>query len=153
MQLARYMLKNEGLPKLGTDSKTSRDQARASVEQARTYYLDLTSELKEKEQAALVQEAWVGAAQAEEPLVGLPTTDGGTDSRGEVDKAIKYYQQAGSIFPDTEFSNSRCGTGRDAQEQQRPIRRGAEGVLQAARASHIPAGPAAVAERAEARPA
>ena len=51
----------------------------------------------------LVQEAWVNAAQAEEALVGLPV-EGGTDYRGNPDKAIEYYEKASSIFPDTEFS-------------------------------------------------
>src|SRR2546423_1276997 len=54
--------------------------------------------------AALVQEAWHSAAQAEEALVGLPTAAGGTDSRGNVDKVIEYYEKAASIFPDSEPS-------------------------------------------------
>lgn len=104
INLARLLLKNEGIPKLGSDRWDPRNRAAENIEQAKTYYLELTGELKEKEQASLVQEAWVGAAQAEESLVGLPKTEGGSDSRGDVNKAIEYYEKAGSIFPDTEFS-------------------------------------------------
>lgn len=104
LQLARHLLLNEGLPKLGTDSGDGRKQAAASIEQARAYYLELTGELKQKEEAALVQEAWHSAAQAEEALVGLPTAAGGTDSRGNVDKVIEYYEKSASVFPDSEPS-------------------------------------------------
>jgi hypothetical protein len=104
LQLARHLLLNEGLPKLGTDNSEARKQAANAVADARTYYLDLTGELKQKEEPALVQEAWHSAAQAEEALVGLPTAAGGTDSRGNVDKVIEYYEKAASIFPDAEPS-------------------------------------------------
>jgi hypothetical protein len=104
LQLARHLLLSEGLPRLGTDNSDARKQAANAVADARGYYLDLTSELKEKDEPALVQEAWLGAAQAEEALVGLPTAEGGTDSRGSADKVIEYYDKAASIFPDSEFS-------------------------------------------------
>lgn len=104
LQLARYYLLSEGLPRLGTDNSDDRKKAAASVEQARGYYLDLTGELKQGDEPALVQEAWLGAAQAEEALVGLPTAEGGTDSRGSADKTIEYYEKAAAIFPDSEFS-------------------------------------------------
>jgi hypothetical protein len=104
LQLARHYLLDEGLPKLGTDSGEQRKAAANAVAEARTYYLDLTGEFKDKEERALLQEAWLGAAQAEEALVGLPTAEGGTDSRGSADKVIEYYEKAASFFPDTEFS-------------------------------------------------
>jgi hypothetical protein len=104
LHLARHLLSNEGLPRLGTDNTTARTQAANAVEEARKYFLELTTELKEKDEPALVQEAWLGAAQSEEALVGLPTADGKSDSRGSVDKAIEDYEKAAAIFPDTEFS-------------------------------------------------
>lgn len=104
LHLARHLLLDEGLPRLGTDTTSARNQAAASVEQARTYYLDLTGEFKQKDDPDLVQEAWHGAAQAEEALVGLPTAEGGSDSRGSVDKVIQYYDSAAAIFPDSEPS-------------------------------------------------
>jgi len=104
LQLARYLLLNEGLPRLGTDNSVTRNQAAQAVDDARKYFLELTAELKEKDEPALVQEAWLGAAQAEEALVGLPSADGKSDSRGNVDKVIEYYEKAGALFPDTEFS-------------------------------------------------
>lgn len=104
LHLARHLLLDEGLPKLGTDNSETRRQAAASIDKARAYFLELTGELTQKEEPDLVQLAWLGAAEAEETLVGLPTADGGNDSRGNVDKAIEYYERAASIFPDTEFS-------------------------------------------------
>src|SRR5262245_25870839 len=101
LQLSRYYLLAEGLPRLGTDNSDDRKKAAASVELARGYYLELTGELKQEDQTALVQEAWLGAAQAEEALVGLPTAEGGTDSRGSADKTIEYYEKAAAIFPDS----------------------------------------------------
>jgi len=106
LNLARHLLKNEGLPKLGTDRTEARRLAANSVSDARAYFLELTGELKEKEQAALLQEAWLSAAKAEESLVGLPNTEGGTDSRGDVDKAAEYYEKAAAIFSDKDFSKS-----------------------------------------------
>ncbi|HEX3152269.1 MAG TPA: hypothetical protein VHR66_29615 [Gemmataceae bacterium] len=106
-RLAEHELLNEGLPKLGTDRMEDRKRAAASVEAARGRYLELTSELKQKEEPALVQIAWHEAGRAEEALVGFPTTDGGPDSsRGNLDKAIEYYTNAASIFPDSEISKS-----------------------------------------------
>jgi hypothetical protein len=104
LHLARYLLRTDGLPKLGTDNSTAQQQAANAISEARGYFLELTSEFKEKENAALVQESWLGAAEAEESLVGLPTSAGASEYRGNVDKAIEYYEKAGAIFSDKEFS-------------------------------------------------
>lgn len=106
LQLARRLLNQDGLPKLGTDRAEARRLAANSVSDARGYFLELTTELKEKEQAALLQEAWLSAAKAEESLVGLPKTEDSNDSRGDIDKAIEYYENAAAIFPDKDFSKS-----------------------------------------------
>jgi hypothetical protein len=102
MHLARRALRSEGLEKIGTDEPVKRRQAAASLEEARTYFLELTTELKEKEEPAMLQEAWIGAAQAEEALVGFPKTDDGSDSRGDVNKALEYYTNAVKFFPESE---------------------------------------------------
>jgi hypothetical protein len=104
LHLARDLHQDEGLLRLGTDNSETRRQAAASLQEARTYWLDLTGEFRQHDQTDLVQVAWHGAAEAEEALVGLPTADGGNDSRGNVDKVIEYYENAAAIFPDTEFS-------------------------------------------------
>lgn len=120
LHLARHMLYNEGLPKLGTDLKDNRRQAAASVEQARDYFRDLTGEFAGYKEEALTQEAWAGAAEAEEALVGLPKTEGGSDFRGDADKAVEAYASAGKIFPDAEFSKryaKRADTLRDQKTQ------------------------------------
>jgi hypothetical protein len=104
LHLARHLLYNEGLPKLGTDREDTRRQSASAVAQARDYFRELTGEFKEHKEEGLTQQAWIGAAEAEEALVGLPKTAGGTDDQGDADKAIEYYANAGKIFPDTEFS-------------------------------------------------
>jgi|SoiMethySBSTD1v2_1073268.scaffolds.fasta_scaffold830490_1 hypothetical protein len=104
LHLARHQLRNEGLPKLGTDNSTARLQAANSVDEARKYFLELTSEFKEKDDPALLQEAWIGAAEAEEALVGLPKPDNQAEFRGNVDKALEYYDKGTAILPDTDFT-------------------------------------------------
>jgi tetratricopeptide (TPR) repeat protein len=102
MHLGRRSLGPEGLEKLGTNDKEARRQAVASIEQARKLFLELAE--KWKDEPALTQETWFNAALAEETLVGMPTTDGGTDSRGSLDKAIEYYKKAAAIFPESDAS-------------------------------------------------
>lgn len=104
LQLARHYLLDEGLPKLETDNGDEQNKAANAVAEARTYFLDLTGELKPEDHAGLLQEAWHSAAQAEEALVAFPTAPGGSDSRGNADKAIEYYEKAAAIFPDSEPS-------------------------------------------------
>jgi tetratricopeptide (TPR) repeat protein len=104
IQLARYLLKNDGLPKVGTDNETAQQQAANAIADARGYFLELTAELKEKHDAGMVQEAWASAAKGEETLVGLPTVARGSEYRGNVDKAIEYYEKAAAIFPDLDES-------------------------------------------------
>ncbi|HJZ91996.1 MAG TPA: hypothetical protein VKE40_14070 [Gemmataceae bacterium] len=103
-QLARRRLRVDGLPQLGADRDEARDQAAAAVAEGRKYFLELTTDLKDQDEPGLVQEAWYSAAEAEEALVGMPTKLEGTDSRGDADKAIEYFDQAANIFPDTDLS-------------------------------------------------
>ena len=104
LNLARHELQNEGLPLLGTDNSEKRKLAAASVKAARAHFLELTGEFKPKDEPAFSQEAWLGAAKAEEALVGFPTAEGGTDSEGNVDKAIEYYEKAAALLPESEPS-------------------------------------------------
>ena len=104
LHMARRALTVDGLEKLGTDSEDNRSKAAASVQQARDYFAELTKEFKQSDEPALLQESWVGLAQAEETLVGLPTAKGGSDSRGDATKAIDAYTKAAAIFPDAELS-------------------------------------------------
>ncbi len=104
LHMARRALTVDGLEKLGTDKVEDRRKAAASLDQARIYFADLTKEFKQSDEPALLQESWLGLAQAEEALVGLPSAEGGTDSRGDADKAIDAYAKAAAIFPDLELS-------------------------------------------------
>jgi cell division septation protein DedD len=108
LHLARHLLYNDGLPKLGTDSDTGRRQAASAVEEARNYFRELADEFAGYKEEGLAQQAWVGAAEAEETLVGLPKTPGGSDYQGEADKAIEYYANAGKIMPDAEYSKKQA---------------------------------------------
>lgn len=102
LQLARWHLGYSGLEKIGTDNNVARIAAAAEIEKARGYLLELTEELKGKDEPALLQEVWLNVAKAEEALVGFPKVEGGTDYRGNVDKAIEYYTKATEIFKDSE---------------------------------------------------
>ena len=106
IHLARLELNVDGLEKIGTDKLEDRNKAASSLENAREHYSALTKELQKNEEPALLQEAWVGLARAEEALVGLPTKEGAGDSRGDADKAIEAYLNAGKIFPELELSKS-----------------------------------------------
>jgi hypothetical protein len=108
LHLARHLLYNEGLPKLGTDSDTGRRQAASAVEEARNYFRELADEFAGFKEEGLTQQAWVGAAEAEEALVGLPKIPGGSDYQGDADKAIEYYANAGKIMPDAEYSKKQA---------------------------------------------
>ena len=118
LHLARHLLYNEGLPKLGTDRDEGRRQAASAVAEARDYFRELAGEFAGYKEESLTQQSWVGAAEAEEALVGLPKTPGGSDYLGDADKAIEYYANAGKMFADTEFSKkyaTRAETLRDTK--------------------------------------
>lgn len=104
LQLARHKLLNDGLPKLATDRVDDRRTAASAVQKARDYFVELADEFAKHKEMGLVQQAWEGAAEAEEALVGFPKTDSSTEYRGDADKAIEYYAKAGAMFPETEFS-------------------------------------------------
>ena len=100
------------------DIEEERLKAANSIEAARTDYLDLSKELKEKEEPALLQEVWLSAARAEEALVGLPSADGKKESRGEADKVIEYYEKAASIFPDSDGSKRYAAQAKKLKENK-----------------------------------
>ncbi|MEZ6141001.1 MAG: hypothetical protein R3B84_10555 [Zavarzinella sp.] len=102
MHLARIRLGKEGIGQLVTNNAKQRREAFASIDQARKLLIELTSELKEDK--TLLQECYRSLALAEETLVSVPSTEGGTDSWGSVDKAVEYYNAAAAVFPDLEVS-------------------------------------------------
>lgn len=118
LHIARRALTTDGLERLGTDNSEDRRKAAASLDQARIYFADLTKEFKQSDEPALLQESWLGLAQAEEALVGLPTTEGGSDSRGDADKAIEAYTKAAAIFPDLELSKKYAAHAKDLKDNK-----------------------------------
>ncbi len=118
LHMARRALTVDGLEKLGTDKVEDRRKAAASLDQARIYFADLTKEFKQSDEPALLQESWLGLAQAEEALVGLPSAEGGTDSRGDADKAIDAYAKAAAIFPDLELSKRYAARAKELKDDK-----------------------------------
>jgi hypothetical protein len=91
-QKARIELRN-GLRNIS--SAEHRSEAIRLVEEARRGFEELAAECKGNS-PLLEQEALWGAAQAEESLVGIPTTEDPTKSRGSLKKAIELYQRMAS---------------------------------------------------------
>jgi tetratricopeptide (TPR) repeat protein len=87
-QRARLLLQARGLEVLYSDQRASAIQ---SLEEARRLYKELAQECIDN--TVLRQEALLGLARAEEALVGIPKEDNAEDSRGDLDQALKDYEQ------------------------------------------------------------
>lgn len=99
--LARFDLGPQGLDKLGTNDSEMRKRAAENIKRARDRYLETTAELKDE--MVLRIEAWTGAAQAEEALMGVPQSEGSSEMVGNIDKVIEYYEKARQIVGDREY--------------------------------------------------
>jgi hypothetical protein len=99
VRLARLALGPEGLEKLGTLDPTQRNAAVVSIEQARDLYAGVAPDLKEN--SVLQQEAWLGAAEAEEALLAVPT-EGSEQPRGTIEKVIDYLKKAKDVAGDSD---------------------------------------------------
>jgi hypothetical protein len=91
-QKARVELRN-GLRNIS--SAEHRPEAIRLVEDARRGFEELAAECKDNS-PLLEQEALWGAAQAEESLVGVPTTEDAAKSRGSLKRAVELYQRMAS---------------------------------------------------------
>jgi hypothetical protein len=49
----------------------------------------------------LAQEAMMGAAKAEETLIGVPKEDNPSEFRGTLERAIELYQKLAETYPDS----------------------------------------------------
>jgi len=108
-QIARLKLQR-GLNSLGSekpdpedsgDGKTPRTQrqaAIANIEEARNLYNELAPEASGF--PLLVQEALMGAAKAEESLIGIPKADGSGD-RGTLERAKELYDKLAKEYSDS----------------------------------------------------
>jgi hypothetical protein len=101
IRLARIALGPEGLDKLGTSTPTDRKKAVESIQEGRTLYLSVAPDLKDD--PVLAQEAWIGAARAEESLIGVPKAEGSNETLGNIDRVIEYYEKARQIAGDGEL--------------------------------------------------
>jgi hypothetical protein len=99
VRLARLALGPDGLEKLGTLDPTQRKEAVVSIEEARDLYAGVAPDLKEN--SVLQQEAWLGAASAEEALLAVPT-EASEQPRGNIDKVIEYLKKAKEVAGDSE---------------------------------------------------
>jgi predicted negative regulator of RcsB-dependent stress response len=100
VRLARLALGQDGIEKLGTTDVEARKAAITSIEDARDLYAGVAPELKDN--AALQQEAWLGAAAAEEALMTAPDGDNTSQSRGQISKVIEYLEKAKVVAGDSE---------------------------------------------------
>jgi hypothetical protein len=78
---------------------TNRTEAVQSIDEARNLYVDLAAECLDE--PLLHQRALMGAAQAEESLVGVPREDNPKENRGSLDRAIGLYEQLANRYPDS----------------------------------------------------
>lgn len=100
MRYARLVMASDGIEKIGSTDSTQRLAAADGVDQARKLFLELTGEFKENKM--LLQEAWEDAAKAEEMLIAVPKSKDDSASRGDIEQAIKYLENAAKVQPDTE---------------------------------------------------
>src|SRR5439155_21112793 len=75
-----------------------REDALRNLEEARTLYRQLATESQDS--PVLAQEALMGAATAEEALIGTPLPDNAEGERGTLDHAIDDYQKLADTYPD-----------------------------------------------------
>src|SRR5262245_27100477 len=92
-QIARINLQ-EGLASLYSNQH---DSAVAAVKNARRLYTDLIKECVSD--PMLAPQALMGAAKAEEALVGIPQGDNPAKSEGSLDTALGYYRQITKDYP------------------------------------------------------
>jgi hypothetical protein len=77
-----------------------RSQAVRDLEDARRIYLELEPECQAHE-AILKQEALMGAAKAEETLVGVPKEGSPGETLGSLDRARELYRKLAETYPQT----------------------------------------------------
>jgi tetratricopeptide (TPR) repeat protein len=92
LQLARILLRADGLNKIGTTDSTKQSDAITAIEKARDIYKGLTQDFS-KEPAQLF-ESYVGLGKAEETLSGV--------KKGSLSDAIEAYKKAVAIAPESE---------------------------------------------------
>lgn len=99
LRIARVDVGTDGLMKLGTRDSEQRKSALTNLVEGRKVYLEVAPLLKDSK--SLQIEAWLGAAKAEEALIGATLGEGET-SLGNADKAIEYYEKALGLLGDSE---------------------------------------------------
>ncbi len=93
LRIARIELNTNGLLELGTWDGKRMKAAIESIVSARKRYLDIVDKLGKAKEFQI--EAWLGAAKAEETLLGITPTDKPNDPYlGKADQAIIYYKKA-----------------------------------------------------------
>jgi hypothetical protein len=85
----------------GLKNLYSTDRARAiqQLEDARKTFAELAGE--SANEPVLSEQAMLGAAKAEEALIGVPKEDNPAQTRGTLDRALELYGQLAKAHPDT----------------------------------------------------
>jgi hypothetical protein len=98
-QVARLQLR-DGLRNMYAPER--RTLAIQSIEEARRAFTELAAECKGD--PLLVQEALLGAAQAEEALIGVPLKDDPAKSSGNLDRVLELYHEIADGYPASYFA-------------------------------------------------
>jgi outer membrane biosynthesis protein TonB len=77
----------------------TRSAAAAQIEKSRDLYSQIAKDTATD--PILLREALLSAAKAEESLVGIPKTDNPTETRGNLDRALEWYQELANRYPDS----------------------------------------------------
>lgn len=114
---ARFQRARLSLP-LGLEKLYSTERAKAveNLEDARKLYQELLPECSDD--ALLAQEALMGAAQAEEALVGVPKEDEPGKTYGDLDKALKLYQRLAEKYPGTYLGEKASARAKKLEESR-----------------------------------
>lgn len=117
-QMARLLLQ-QGLNNLGSDQR--RADALKNIEEARTIYLELAP--LSSDAPLLAQEAMMGAAKAEEILIGVPKEDNPSEYRGSLERAIELYQKLADTYPDSFQGKAAAKRVKELQEKGQDIQK------------------------------
>jgi hypothetical protein len=119
LQKARLALFRDGIEKLGNLDSDEFRAAVVHIEEGRKLYKDIVNDLKTE--PALLQEAWISCAKAEESLLGVPKSKESTEYLGSYDDMLKDYDNAAAINPGSEVSKGYAATAAKLRDDKEKI--------------------------------
>jgi len=116
-QEARVLLP-QGLQMLGTLERT---RAVADVVRARALFNQLSTETGDD--PLLRQEALLGAAKAEEALIGVPNVEKSDQPYGSLDKALELYRKAADVAPEAYLGKQALAHAKQLEQNRAGVER------------------------------